>query len=337
MYSVRARLTLGTTLVALLVMGAIPVGAAHTSPHASDEVWAIETQAEEDMDDVVAAFAAQIADLGSTSEVAQAENAADAAVLTIWSDARTAIDDLVTQYPGLGGVGGQAKQQLQQARNAARTAISELGDGWAPAATTTTTTVTSTTTTVVNATTTTTTATTTTTHGTGSGVVPPAPGNGNGNTNGNSDDPPRANDSGGSGGQTIAPGNDPVPSPIGDSDRIGADSVDDQVGSNVLTLAAQTPEQLSDGDTAEVSESLETSGTETTAVVSAMLETVLPPAVVDLVLSPLLILEILFRTTLDGGQRIFAPLALLALCAAMISLTDRFSRRASRATAPTHQ
>jgi hypothetical protein len=109
------------------------------------------------------------------------------------------------------------------------------------------------------------------------------------------------------------------------------------VGSNVLALAAQTPEQLSEDDTAQVSESLETSGTETTAVVSEMLETVLPPAVVDLVLSPLLILEILFRTTLDGGQRIFAPLALLALCAAMISLTDRFSRRASRATEPTPQ
>jgi hypothetical protein len=109
------------------------------------------------------------------------------------------------------------------------------------------------------------------------------------------------------------------------------------VGSNVLTLAAQTPEQLSDVDTAQVSESLETSGTETTAVFSAMLETVLPPAVVDLVLSPLLILEILLRTTLDGGQRIFAPLALLALCAATISLTDRFWRRASRAAEPTPQ
>jgi hypothetical protein len=335
MSSVRARLTLGTSLVALLALGAIPVGAAHTSPHADDEIWEIETQAEQDMDDVVAAFAAEIADLGSTSEVAQAENAADAAVLTIWSDARTAIDDLVMQYPGLGGVGGQAKQQLLQARNAARTAISELGDGWSPAATTTTTTVTSTTTTVVNATTTTTTATTTTTYGTGSGVVPPPPGNGNGN--GNSDDPPNSNDSGGSGGQTTEPGNDPVPSPIGGSDPTSADSVDDQVGSDVLTLAAQTPEQLSDVDTAQVSESLETSGTETTAVFSAMLETVLPPAVVDLVLSPLLILEILFRTTLDGGQRIFAPLALLALCAATISLTDRFSRRASRAAEPTPQ
>ena len=64
-----------------------------------------------------------------------------------------------------------------------------------------------------------------------------------------------------------------------------------------------------------------------------MLQTVLPPAIVDLVLSPLLILEILLRTSLADGQKILIPILLLALSAVLISVTDRRSKRTSRVMA----
>jgi uncharacterized membrane protein len=64
---------------------------------------------------------------------------------------------------------------------------------------------------------------------------------------------------------------------------------------------------------------------------SAVLDTVLPPAVVDLVLSPLLVLEILFRTTLQDGQRVLAPLILLAIAAIVIAVADRFAKRQAAA------
>jgi hypothetical protein len=83
-------------------------------------------------------------------------------------------------------------------------------------------------------------------------------------------------------------------------------------------------------DGAPLADTSDQDGTELTTRASAMLETVLPPAVVDLVLSPLLILEILLRTSLAGGQSVFVPLALLALSALLISLSDRFSRRTAK-------
>jgi hypothetical protein len=61
--------------------------------------------------------------------------------------------------------------------------------------------------------------------------------------------------------------------------------------------------------------------------VAAVLNTVLPPAVVDLVLSPLLIIEILFRTIVDGGTRFVAPLMLLAMSAVIVYVYDRTSKR----------
>jgi uncharacterized membrane protein len=64
---------------------------------------------------------------------------------------------------------------------------------------------------------------------------------------------------------------------------------------------------------------------------SAVLDTVLPPAVVDLVLSPLLVLEILVRTTLQDGQRVLAPLILLAIAAIVIAVADRFAKRQAAA------
>jgi hypothetical protein len=61
---------------------------------------------------------------------------------------------------------------------------------------------------------------------------------------------------------------------------------------------------------------------------AAALDTVLPPEVVDLVLSPLLILEILARTILDGGARMIGPLTLLGLSGLLMFGYDRRSRRA---------
>jgi hypothetical protein len=58
-----------------------------------------------------------------------------------------------------------------------------------------------------------------------------------------------------------------------------------------------------------------------------LLDTVLPPAVVDLVLSPLLILEILIRTVLDGGATMIGPLLILAACAYAIFKYERSAKR----------
>lgn len=287
MTSARARLTLAASLLALLVVVATPAGAAHTSGHTADQIWAIVDQAEQDMDDVVDAFETEIAGLGSEVEVTVAENEANGAVVAIWTDARKAIEDLVKLYPAaLGGVGGEAKQQLQEKHNESRIEISDLADAWVlsvPTTTTTTTVIapTTTTTTITTTTTTTTPTTTTTTNGSGSGVTPPRTGSGGGNGSG----PANSSDQG--------------------LTSTGAtDAIDDQVGSNSALLMAQIPEQAMGDETAQVSDTLQTSGAGTTAHLSAMLETVLPPAVVELVLSPLLILEICSgrRLTADNAS-----------------------------------
>jgi hypothetical protein len=64
-----------------------------------------------------------------------------------------------------------------------------------------------------------------------------------------------------------------------------------------------------------------------TAGIASLLETVLPPALVDLVLSPMLILEILVRTVIDGGAAVLVPLSLLAVCAYVIFRYDRSLKR----------
>ncbi|HLF60530.1 MAG TPA: hypothetical protein VI980_05090 [Acidimicrobiia bacterium] len=311
MDSAWARLTMGATLVAVLVLVAVPVGATHTSEHVADQIWAVEVQAEQDIDAVVSAFETEIGGLGTANEVAVAEAAAKDAVDAIWTDARTTITNLVMLYPGLGSIGNQAKQQLLEKRNDARAQISDLAAAWVPAVTTTTTSTT--TTTVGPSTTTTTPATTTTTsHGPGSGVVPPPPGNGNGDGNGQGGPTP-----------TTLPGIEPDPTPPGGSEPPSPSTTDDPAGSNVLVLAAQTPDQIAADNTSEVSDTLETSGAGATAAVSAMLETVLPPAMVELVLSPLLILEILVRTIGEGGRRVLGPLVLLGLSALLVFAFDR--------------
>ncbi len=60
---------------------------------------------------------------------------------------------------------------------------------------------------------------------------------------------------------------------------------------------------------------------------AAMLETVLSPAIADLVLSPLLVLEIVGRILADDWLRLLAPLAMLMLAGVAIFRYDRKTRR----------
>ncbi len=64
--------------------------------------------------------------------------------------------------------------------------------------------------------------------------------------------------------------------------------------------------------------------------VSTVLETVLPPAIVEVVLSPLLVLEILAKIIMADGQKILIPLSLLAVCALVIAFGDRLQAGSSR-------
>jgi hypothetical protein len=318
MASASTRRAIPAFLITVSLVFALPANAAHTSTHAADQISAIVAQAEQDMEDVVNEFETEIAAMGSLDQVELAETGADDDIGILWTDAKNAVEALVKLYPGeLGSVGGGAKQQLLQKRNETRAEISNLADAWVPTTTTTTT--------VVSSTTSTTSATTSTTTAGGSGVIPPR----SGDSNGNGAEPP------GSSGQGAQ---DQPTEPDGSSREVGGGSEADidSTSSNSLTLTAQSPAQSMVDDGALLADTSGQDGTELTTKTSAMLETVLPPAIVDLVLSPLLILEILLRTSLAGGQSVFVPLALLALCALLISLADRFSRRSAGPTPLTH-
>lgn len=320
MSSGSTRLAIPSFVIVLLTLIAAPAGATHTSQHANDQIGQTAAAAIEDMDAVVASYEDDIAHMDTAAEVAVAEGEADDDVAAIWAAAKKAIEDLVKLYPGeLGNVGADAKQQILAKRQDSGNEISELADNWAPSSpTTTTTTVRPTTTTTANTTTT-----------VGNGVAPPSGGNsgnsGNGGSGGNS------GNSGGSGsgsGSSGAPSGAQIdPGPTGDGD---SQSTTDPVDSSGLMVIAQTPAQ------AEFVETTSTQAQEEAGVttqISGMLQTVLPPAIVDLVLSPLLILEILLRTSLADGQKILIPILLLALSAVLISVTDRRSKKAPRVMA----
>jgi len=72
---------------------------------------------------------------------------------------------------------------------------------------------------------------------------------------------------------------------------------------------------------------LDARGPGATGGIASLLDTILPPGLVDLVLSPLLILEILIRTIVDGGAAILGPITLLALSAYGIFKYDRNTKR----------
>jgi hypothetical protein len=95
----------------------------------------------------------------------------------------------------------------------------------------------------------------------------------------------------------------------------------------VLELAALTPDQPFTVSQEAITSLMSSEETGATATMAKMLDTVLPPAVVDLVLSPFLILEILVRTLVDGGSRLLGPLTMFALSAMALFVYDRFSKR----------
>jgi hypothetical protein len=97
--------------------------------------------------------------------------------------------------------------------------------------------------------------------------------------------------------------------------------------SRFLKLAALTPDQPFTVSEDAISSLMSAQETGATTTMAKMLDTVLPPAVVDLVLSPLLILEILVRTLIEGGSRLVGPLTMFAVSAMALFVYDRFSKR----------
>jgi hypothetical protein len=292
-----------TILGVALFLVAGPAFGVDTSDHAADQIRAIVTAAEKDIDRVVATFDDDISSLETQAEVSSAESDAKGALEGIWTTAKAAIEDIVKLYPGeLGILGGEAKQQIQDARLAARSQITDLAEAWSPPAPTTTTTTTAPTTTT---TTTTTTPTTTTTTTASEGQPDRAPANpsNNGNGSGPSGTPERVIPF-----ASTPPSEDPV-----------SDSIEFSIRWTPNEPVAFGFEP--DGETSEAR------GSGATDRMARLLDTVLPPAVVDLVLSPLLILEILIRTVLDGGTTMIGPLLILAACAYAIFKYERSAKR----------
>ena len=291
-----------TTLGVVLFLVAGPAFGADTSDHAADQIRAIVTAAETDIDRVVDTFDDDISSLETQAEVSSAETEAKSALEAIWTTARAAIEDIVKLYPGeLGLLGGEAKQQIQDARLAARSQITDLAEAWSPPAPTTTTTTTAPTTTTTTPTTTTTVPTSTTTRSEG--------------------EPDRA---------TANPPNSGS-GPSGTPERVipfvSAPSSEDPASDSIAFSIRWTPnEPVAFGFEPE-SEASEARGSGATDRMARLLDTVLPPAVVDLVLSPLLILEILVRTVLDGGATMIGPILILAACAYAIFKNERSAKR----------
>jgi hypothetical protein len=300
------------------LVSAGPVSATHTSDHAADQIAGVVTQGQQDMNEVVSGFASEISGLADEDAVADAESQALDAIELIWATTRSAIDELTGLYPGeLGQVGGDAKQQLQDARQTARSTISSLTDSWTPPLPVTTT------------------APTITTPAPGAGGPPdstpgngpldpdPNPGNGPDSNPADSSPAPETgtetpDDATTQGPDPAAPASNPLDGFAGE----GARSSDIS-----LELAALTPEQPFTVSPEAITSLLAAQDTGATATIAAMLNTVLSPAVVDLVLSPLLVLEILLRTLVDGGMRFIGPLTLFAISAMALFAYDRRSRR----------
>ena len=318
------------TLGVALFFGAVPVMASHTSDHAIEELSAVVAQAEQDMDEVVAALQQELAGLVSEDEVGSAEASADDGIKALWSDAKNAVNDLVRFFPAvLGPVGAAANQQLQAARQTSQDLIAGLAVNWMPPEPLiTTTTLPVTTIPPPNI----------PWHG---AVEPPpdtAKGSGGPPANTANGTPP--NETPGSSESAAPVGSNPfdpdLPAeshPINPPSSIQAtqasslaSDLEAQTWPTEALRLAQTPGQpLALGQSAGQS-IIGSKAAGATERVAAVLDTVLPPAVVDLVLSPLLVLEILARTTWEGGLAIVGPLSLLAICAMAILVHDRRSK-----------
>lgn len=304
--------------------------ASHTSDHALEELSGVVAQAEQDMDEVVAAFQHELAGLVKENEVESAEAAADDAIKALWSDARNAVNDLARLFPSvLGSVGAAANQQLQAARHTSQDLITALAEGWTPPEPLiTTTTLPVTTTPPPNI------------PGNGAGGAPPDTGNGSGGPPPDTGNGRPPNEPPGSP-EEAAPNrsnpshpdlpaeSDPVNPPSSFQATQGSSLAPDLEAPTVRTeflSLAQTPGQLPALGQADVQGIVGSKAAGATERMAAVLDTVLPPAVVDLVLSPLLVLEILARTTWEGGLTIVGPLSLLAICALAILFQDRRSK-----------
>jgi hypothetical protein len=258
-------------------------------------------------------FDDDISSLETQAEVSSAETEAKSALEAIWTTARAAIEDIVKLYPGeLGLLGGDAKQQIQDARLAARSQITDLAGAWSPPAPTTTTT-----TTPPNATTTTTTTTTTTPTTTSTTTTPTT------TTTASEGRPDRA---------PANPSNNGTGSgPSGTPERVipfaSTPSSEDPATDSIQFSIRWTPNEPVAFGFGPEGETSEARGSGATDRMARLLDTVLPPAVVDLVLSPLLILEILIRTVLDGGTAMIGPLLILAACAYAIFKYERSVKR----------
>ncbi|HEX6145385.1 MAG TPA: hypothetical protein VF083_01315 [Acidimicrobiia bacterium] len=306
----RRLILLALASTAALLVGAGPAAAVDTAEHGAEEIASIVREGQDDMSGVASALQSQIAGLSDQAAVGQAENEALASVESIWAAARNAVDEIIKLYPGeLGQTGGEAKQQLQDARQAVRSTISDLVAGWAPPAPTTTT---------PPPTTSSSTTTTTTTTTPQPGGAAPGPDSGGGPGSNRNDSPEDQ------GGTRPAPPRNPQPS---GSSNDESRALDVPGSSMVLELAASTPAQPFTVSSEAISGLLAAQDTSATAAMAAMLDTVLSPAVVDLVLSPLLILEILLRTLVDGGSNLIGPLTMFALAAMALFAYDRFAKR----------
>jgi hypothetical protein len=312
----------------------LPALGSHTPAHALEQINAITAQAIEDMDEVVADFATAISGMTAADEVKATEQAALDEIDSIRTAARDAIDDLLVLYQGpLGKPAGDAKKAISDKRLEARNAIGDLADAWVPAVitTTTTTTPTTTTTTMVS--------TTTTTTGSGNSGNGGNSGSGSGGGNSNGSGPPatpRAEGEGGTSGSTETPpsgsssGSESTATSAKDPISPVPDEITGESG-EILVLATETPQETAFFTPQSVELMEDASRSTATQRMAAALDTVLPPEMVDLVLSPLLILEILARTILDGGARVIGPISLLALSGLLMFAYDRRSRRAAPA------
>jgi hypothetical protein len=335
------RVTGVASILAALLLIALPAGAAPAPQNAIEEIWAVVDEASQAMSGVVDDFEVAITSMTDPGDVETAQSAADHQVTEIANAAKTELDELARLYKGVGKEVKAAKQQLHQARNASRDEIVALANTWVPpvpSTTTSTTTPTTTTTTIAPTT-------TTTTHG-NSGTTPKPPGSGGGNGNGNSGAGGGGNGSSNAG----AGGNGNSSQGQGGTNRGGTATANESDISSGSSAVAVTPElaveqTIDAGDlgflpevsaiavAGDVPRAPAEQGSEEAVIttqVSTVLETVLPPAVVNAVLSPLLVVEILTKTIMADGQKVLLPVALLALCALLIALGDRIESRSSR-------
>ena len=278
------------TAVVLLVLLGLPARGYTSVDEAKEAIGAIAVQAISDMGEVADEFASAVQALSTPSAITAAEGLARDEVDAQWSQARVQIDDIRGEYPSeLAADANAAKQAIQQAHQEVRSDITDLKTSAFGQLGITTTTTTTSTTAA---------ATTTTTATPRSGGAPPPKG------------PPSTTDGLGSVIETDSP--------------FQAESTEDYANS---IMAVAIPD-VTDRSPA-MGSTMKAMGAETTSTIALSLEVFLPPAIAELVLSPLLVIEILGRTAFEGGWGILLPLGLLVASGALLVRADRRIRRSA--------